>query len=197
MISKLKTAALSSAAAIAMMASPAHAVELLFTLKGLSADKFNASFVLDTTRAPSTVLSTSIRYNGVPITYTLPNSTTPITENGMFTGPTFQTLGNQGGFFFGRLNQATNFNNRIQIFGPQLFTGPTSAPIFSTGVFDLSDISRQRTTDPLIVNYRLTISEVTAAVPEPATWAMMIMGFGLIGGAMRSRQSKLSVRFAR
>ena len=28
-----------------------------------------------------------------------------------------------------------------------------------------------------------------AAVPEPATWAMMILGFGLIGGAMRNRKS--------
>lgn len=28
-----------------------------------------------------------------------------------------------------------------------------------------------------------------AAVPEPATWAMMILGFGLIGGAMRSRKT--------
>jgi len=29
-----------------------------------------------------------------------------------------------------------------------------------------------------------------AAVPEPATWAMMIGGFGLIGGAMRLRSRK-------
>jgi hypothetical protein len=35
----------------------------------------------------------------------------------------------------------------------------------------------------------------TAAVPEPASWAMMVGGFGLVGGAMRSRRSKLS--FAR
>lgn len=36
-----------------------------------------------------------------------------------------------------------------------------------------------------------------AAVPEPATWAMMIGGFGLIGGAMRRRSSvRSSVRFA-
>lgn len=32
------------------------------------------------------------------------------------------------------------------------------------------------------------------AVPEPATWAMMIAGFGLVGGAMRRR--KMTVRFA-
>jgi hypothetical protein len=36
----------------------------------------------------------------------------------------------------------------------------------------------------------------TGAVPEPANWAMMIAGFGMIGGAMRSRRSKTSVSFA-
>lgn len=36
---------------------------------------------------------------------------------------------------------------------------------------------------------------VTGAVPEPATWAMMIAGFGLIGGALRRRQAP-AVRFA-
>lgn len=30
-------------------------------------------------------------------------------------------------------------------------------------------------------------------VPEPSTWAMMILGFGLVGGALRRRQ--LSVKF--
>ena len=35
-----------------------------------------------------------------------------------------------------------------------------------------------------------TISEVVAAVPEPASWAMMISGFGLVGGAMRSRTTR-------
>jgi len=28
-----------------------------------------------------------------------------------------------------------------------------------------------------------------AAVPEPATWAMMLLGFGVVGGAMRRRRS--------
>lgn len=35
------------------------------------------------------------------------------------------------------------------------------------------------------VQYSIT----SAAVPEPATWAMMIAGFGLVGGAMRRRQA--------
>lgn len=40
------------------------------------------------------------------------------------------------------------------------------------------------------------VSVLAAGVPEPATWAMMIMGFGLIGGAYRSRRTQGTVRFA-
>ncbi|WP_394760657.1 PEPxxWA-CTERM sorting domain-containing protein [Phenylobacterium sp.] len=38
-------------------------------------------------------------------------------------------------------------------------------------------------------------NRMLAAVPEPATWAMMIMGFGLAGGALRRRrmQGRLGV----
>lgn len=39
----------------------------------------------------------------------------------------------------------------------------------------------------------LTVNTVTSAVPEPATWAMMIGGFGLIGGAMRRRRGVKAV----
>ena len=43
---------------------------------------------------------------------------------------------------------------------------------------------------------RATITtNVPGAVPEPATWAMMLLGFGAVGSAMR-RRSKVSVRFA-
>ncbi|KQS04277.1 hypothetical protein ASG11_08445 [Sphingomonas sp. Leaf357] len=41
--------------------------------------------------------------------------------------------------------------------------------------------------------YTLTIANATAAVPEPATWAMMIAGFGMVGFGMR-RRAKPSVR---
>jgi hypothetical protein len=33
-------------------------------------------------------------------------------------------------------------------------------------------------------------------VPEPATWAMMILGFGMVGSAMRRRNMKTNVSFA-
>lgn len=42
----------------------------------------------------------------------------------------------------------------------------------------------------------ITHNGVTAAVPEPASWALMIGGFGLVGGAMRRRNVKTSVTYA-
>jgi PEP-CTERM motif len=42
------------------------------------------------------------------------------------------------------------------------------------------------------------LPEITGGVPEPATWAMLILGFGLIGGAVRAnRQSqKVTVSYS-
>jgi hypothetical protein len=37
---------------------------------------------------------------------------------------------------------------------------------------------------------------IANAVPEPATWAMMIAGFGMVGAGLRSRRGKTSVSFA-
>jgi hypothetical protein len=44
---------------------------------------------------------------------------------------------------------------------------------------------------------RLNI-ELASAVPEPATWAMMLLGFGFVGGVMRSakRKQKVAVSYA-
>jgi hypothetical protein len=43
-----------------------------------------------------------------------------------------------------------------------------------------------------VANQAITASvNLPAAVPEPATWAMMLLGFGAIGFAMRRRQTLL------
>ena len=49
---------------------------------------------------------------------------------------------------------------------------------------------------PASVGLRLD-SNLTAAVPEPATWAMMLLGFGFVGGALRSakRRQRLTVSY--
>jgi hypothetical protein len=64
--------------------------------------------------------------------------------------------------------------------GPQIFTGPTSNPTYRTGVFALTRFDANRPG-----NGTLTIS----AIPEPASWALMIAGFGLVGSALRRRKA--------
>ena len=44
-------------------------------------------------------------------------------------------------------------------------------------------------------NFSVTATNATSGVPEPATWAMMVMGFGAVGGALRSRR-KATLRHA-
>jgi hypothetical protein len=39
-------------------------------------------------------------------------------------------------------------------------------------------------------------SQITGGVPEPAVWAMMLMGFGAIGGAMRSARRRAAAALA-
>jgi len=47
--------------------------------------------------------------------------------------------------------------------------------------------------DGMIVD-NMTFTAASEA-PEPATWAMMVGGFGLLGAAMRRRRTRTSVRF--
>lgn len=53
------------------------------------------------------------------------------------------------------------------------------------GPFDYNDLS---------FSFTNTFS-APGAVPEPSTWAMMILGFGAVGGVLRRRR-KVSVRYA-
>ena len=129
------------------------------------------------------------------------------TTTGTFTTPAgFNTLAAQVGSTLTNSNQATNLdfisafiNNSVNTFA---FT------IQPNGQFErgtLGDI-------PLIAGALNTISVTgtavsstngslsgqlafgnTAPVPEPATWGMMLVGFGMLGGAMR-RRSKVARR---
>lgn len=63
-----------------------------------------------------------------------------------------------------------------------LFTGSFDSPTFQTGTYQLNN--------PFFGDGTLTISNGAGAVPEPATWAMMLLGFGALGGIMRSTRRK-------
>ena len=74
--------------------------------------------------------------------------------------------------------------------GTVTFAGVTSNTAFTTVTFTGSQVNDGIFFDRL----RYVTAAATPVVPEPATWAMMIAGFGLAGAAMRRRRT--SVVFA-
>ncbi len=75
------------------------------------------------------------------------------------------------------------------------FFGLTSDTAFTS--FTIGGVPNPAGFSPSIVldNLSFGSANVTAPVPEPATWAMMLVGFGMVGAAVRRRQAKTSVAF--
>jgi hypothetical protein len=73
-------------------------------------------------------------------------------------------------------------------------TSPISVTFNTSSGREFDIVSYVTTTNP-VVTPPVVIPPI-GAVPEPATWAMMIFGFGLVGGAMRRRKQQITVRFA-
>jgi len=73
------------------------------------------------------------------------------------------------------------------------------APIITPGGVDQFAFRGILSTGALIKSFRLGGSDIIAtgtvegAVPEPATWALMIVGFGLVGGSMRRRHAAAAI----
>ena len=176
---------LAAASAAALVASaPASAALLSFTITNVGGEnRGNYSFELDTTRNPSIVLSDTVRYQPLTVSYT----NVPGQGSGTITtGVTFFAPIQQGGLMIGFLP----FGNLRVINTPLVddtsfdFRAPVSAvrPSFRLGTFAVSTVAQNNGPRPFD-NYRVTI----AAIPEPATWAMMIVGFGAVGYAARRR----------
>ncbi len=67
---------------------------------------------------------------------------------------------------------------------PGLLTGFTQTVRAGDTIGYVIDKNGSFFNDSTGFNFSLSLA---AGVPEPATWAMMIVGFGLVGGAMRTR----------
>ena len=70
-------------------------------------------------------------------------------------------------------------------------TGDISYGYFRTFEYDYINDQYLKNTVAELSNDRVTIAEVSP-VPEPASWTMMILGFGLAGGAMRRRTATMA-----
>ena len=168
-----KTTSAAVAALFAVvLASPASAALLNFQLTG----SHQANFQIDTETTPdffsaSTLIGNQVRFDNV---------------SGIFGG-----VSGLASISFGAGSSIIadlNINGTVLGFtqlsgnGPDLFTGNPADPVFTLGSFNLAN--------PFFgQNDVLTISAV-AAVPEPSTWAMMILGFAGVGFMAYRRKGK-------
>jgi hypothetical protein len=83
------------------------------------------------------------------------------------------------------VNQAPETNNEIGLVTPGTFNG---------AAFNLYYVEGNGA--PAILDVKLNASRLTTDVPEPSTWAMMILGFFGVGFMAYRRQSKFGVRLA-
>lgn len=184
---------------------------------------FTVAAVLALTGAPTlaapvvTAVGTSFTATS-PFTFSFGQSTFTLTGTGDIFNPTAVSTGGSGQFktIFG--SPTSEFVNRGTVtFGAgdqyAAFATPTTIR-FSNGdnFIGLKATNNGQTffgyaftTNNVINSYAFesvagrTITASTAIpapVPEPASWAMMIGGFGAIGSAMRTRRRKVSISFA-
>lgn len=63
-------------------------------------------------------------------------------------------------------------------------------------LFVAGTVGAAGSTTPADASFAGNLSFAASAVPEPATWGLMVVGFGMIGSAARSRKVKTSLKFA-
>lgn len=156
------------------------------------------TFTIGDTEVPTIVPGlTNPNYRAHAYSFTEFGSTTPVLVSAAPGHNIAFDISGQGGLSLTNSGVRNFFVFNTQLFDTVAYatarlTNPAAQPVFFTNTFRLSTIAGNggpRPTD----NYTVTIA-VSPAVPEPTTWAMMIAGFGMIGGAMRRRTTR--VRFA-
>ena len=90
----------------------------------------------------------------------------------------------------GGLVQLTSLADSKTVFSPELMgTGAVTSAVLAPGKYGfltrVSSVAGPTTTDTSSASGRLSFLLAPAAVPEPAAWLLMIVGFGLVGAMMR------------
>ena len=105
------------------------------------------------------------------------NTTLPIDSGSLaIYSPSSLCIGAPAAFGLCGLRSGYNLFGGVGL-GPQFFT--TQAPVVTL-------VSSTTPDHP-------TPEDPTSGVPEPATWAMMILGFGALGVALRQRRKLVSI----
>jgi hypothetical protein len=161
---------------------------------------FAGSFVYDNNLVPGAGSGyANVGFGSFPDIADIPPATAFTLDFGPYTfnladDPTAMIQYNDGkfnGFVFNTYFLYDNVNYWLTMQGGTFQVYETAKPfetLYMSGYVNIGDAALTNKTpyDP---------SGVTAPVPEPAAWALMILGFGLIGAAMR-RRVRTTVRYA-
>jgi hypothetical protein len=192
------SAAVDVCAGSGQQCAPQTNTNVLLT-SGSNLTTVNASFNGGGATLGGTFTSTTDRLNAdasgqavVTATTGLLNNLTFMVSGSTFTVATFNLIGDGSVTIFGTAVDGTAFSEAFTLGNGSNFFGIvanegdvlTGFTINSTAGFqDLRQL-------------RLGGVSVATAVPEPGTWAMMLIGFGAIGASMRRRRSKQIPQFA-
>lgn len=114
----------------------------------------------------------ALLFGGVAADYVI--STVDASVSNINNSAWYDQIGIGGGIF------SQSYNNKYlgQYYGPQSNTIPGFASAFV----------RDGLRGEGAINYAFRVT--AGVVPEPATWAMLVLGFGVLGGALRSQRKR-------
>ncbi len=165
------------------------------------AQAVSGSIVIDTTKiGPNQAVGPDVLYSGKNFV-TLTFASTGVTPTILKGALSEQSIDSVNGLSFRLFDEAGTYGYTFLLAGIEpletsIFDGillpdftKASALIFvGFSDQDVGDTSTRRVSSGVVTT-------ITQAVPEPATWAMMLVGFGLVGTALRRRE-RVTVRFA-
>ncbi|WP_242185735.1 PEPxxWA-CTERM sorting domain-containing protein [Sphingomonas sp. CARO-RG-8B-R24-01] len=112
----------------------------------------------------------------------------------------FQSLNFLYGFFgTGTISVFSGLNGTGSLLSTRTFAADIASldNAFSAGSVAFSGTAKSFTLASAVGNAGLDdVTFGTSAVPEPATWGLMITGLGMIGGTVRRRKQKAAVAYA-
>ena len=137
--------------------------------------------------AENPALSAAVTIGGATYTFSPYSATYTISPPGV-SGPYVRTVANDSAGVVGLLMEGVAADGI-----PDHLTNFSAAMSGDGQFFDEHTLTNNTTEVPFEADH-IDITRVGGAVPEPATWALMISGFGVAGAALRRRAT--TTRFA-